>query len=297
MKIFKGLLLGIILLGMILIIVGFVSGGSISALTGLFTNTEDYVLQDTITYTEEITDLVIDVETKSIVINSVTGSDITIDHYEKEEETWAFSLTDGTLKITQQDPRGIRFWFNFSISPKEERTIVINIPENYEFGADIKSNTGDTKISGFDLIKNLLIDSNTGDISVADIKSTTMNLNTDTGSIDVKNVDATGGVSIDSSTGGVDVENINCLSLDINVNTGDIEVINVESNKIDLDSDTGDVTVSGIDLDERSIYLKTDTGRVKFKGQSQGDEFNLTLDDAGIYLKASTNTGNVEVTE
>ncbi len=291
MKVVKGLIVGILALGVVLIGIGFATGGDFN---NMFAS-ETYVLQDTISYSDEITMLDIDVETKIIDIKSTTDSEIRIDYYASENETWAFDLSDGILNITQRDPDGIRFWFNFSYAPRDERTLTVYIPKTYAFDVSIKSNTGDIYFTGFDQLKDVDISTNTGDLVIDLLTADLMNLSSDTGDIVAGELNIESKTMIHTSTGDVELVDSASSELDIKVSTGDIDITNIDAEKIDLDSDTGSITVAGVDLDGRSVYLDTDTGRVNFKGQSQGDEFNLTLDDANFYINASTDTGNVTV--
>ncbi|QWB95941.1 DUF4097 domain-containing protein [Mycoplasmatota bacterium] len=295
MKIFKSLLVIIVIAGLALIAIGFAIGASFTSVFAGLSSNDDYTLEDTETYSETLSDIVLDLETRNVEITSTTDDFISIDYYSKEDDTWLFDFNRGVLEITQDEPSGIFNWFSWTLPTSNYLDVIITIPEAYSFDVDVKTNTGDISLENFDALGDISLVTDTGSVSVELIDAVSLYLESDTGSLKVKDVNADEDITLDTSTGSADIENTTCESLSVDLSTGSIDIDDVVANKIDLDTNTGSIDVEGINLTNRTLRLSTDTGSVKVNGNDQGDTYNLILTDEDFYLTADTNTGSIRI--
>jgi DUF4097 and DUF4098 domain-containing protein YvlB len=295
MKIFKSLLIIIVVAGLALIAIGFATGASFTNIFDGISSSDDYTLEDTVTYTDALSSIVLDLETRNIEITSTTDDFISIDYYSKEDDTWSFDFDHGELTIIQDEPNGIFNWFSWTLPTSNYLDVIISIPEAYNFDVDIKTNTGDISLENFDTLGDISLITDTGRVSVELIDAISIYLESDTGSLKVIDVNADEDISLDTDTGSAEIENTTCESLTVDLSTGSIDVSDIVANKIDLDTNTGSIDVEGINLTNRTLRLSTDTGSVKVNGNDQGDTYNLILTDDDFYLTAETNTGSIRI--
>jgi len=319
MKIFKIVMITIVSLGILFITLGLIIGGSFIGVIDIFNQSDEYEKQDTIYFDQEITSIYMDLETRNIQIISSDESQITIDYYEKEGDTWDITLNQGVLSIEHEEEKGIFNWFNLGFIEQDVKTIIIMIPYTYQFDMDVETNTGDVSVKNFDQDNHLgevLIESNTGDVSMDTVFANHVEMETDTGSIKVKHATMqsldmetdTGDIIIDdvvveknieaeSSTGSTSVNNVTAQSISVVMHTGDIDVEDVTIDQIDLKTNTGDIEVVGVDLLNRTINLSTSTGDVEFDGHEQGKTYTYVGSLENYYIVAKTNTGDIEIND
>jgi len=295
MKIFRSLLIIIVIAGLALIAIGFATGASFTSVFDGLSSNDDYTLEDTVTYTETLSSIVLDLETRNVEITSTTDDFISIDYYSKEDDTWLFDFNSGVLEITQDEPSGIFNWFSWTLPTSNYLDVIITIPEAYSFDVDVKTNTGNVSVIGFDTLNEVSLVTDTGKLVVESIDADSIYLESDTGSLKVKDVEVVTDITLDTSTGDANIDNIVCDLLSVDINTGSIDINDVVANQLDLDTNTGSISIEGVVLINRTLRLSTDTGSVKVNGNDQGNTYNLILSDSDFYINADTNTGSISI--
>lgn len=198
-------------------------------------------------------------DTADIVFEVSESSESRVVCYEQNNAKHSVTVKDGTLAIEVVDTRK---WYehigvNFS-SPR----ITVYIPSG-EYG-------------------DISVKSSTGQISIGNISSDTLDLSVSTGKITVTDANCSGDVKVRVSTGKTTLTDVECKSLTSSGNTGDISLKNViVTEKLSLARTTGDVKLDACDAAE--LVIKTDTGDVKCS----------LLSDKHYTAKAST--GRIDV--
>ena len=296
MKFFKGLIITIVILGLGLIAAGFALGADFINISDHMMSDDDYTLVDDVSFTESIDNLVVDVQTRNVIIKPSDDENIHITYFEHEDDTWEVTLTNGELNISQDRQSGFMMgWFNWGWLSGDILTLTIEIPNTYAFDVDVITNTGKVEMSDFANLGTTSLESDTGTVKAIDLTVDSLKVKTDTGSIYVTRVTSTGDADIDGSTGSAHIKDSTFDAIDVNVNTGSIEIEDSIINKMDLQADTGSIDVSGVDLTNRTLRLSTDTGSVRVNGDSQGDSHNVIYDDPNFYINADTDTGSVNI--
>ena len=313
MKVIRSLIIGALIFAALFIGIAFASGASLDSIIDSFNENDTYILQDPIVYEENMDTLNIEVEDRSITIEPTTASTITIEHYRKDDETWDIDLSDGVLSITQTKDRDFFDWFNWGITMQDKKQIVVMIPETYMFDVDMSTHTGDITFADFDELKDVSIKTTTGDILLENYSSSKLNIESNTGDVTldqitvtnqlevevttgdirVKEVDANA-MTLSATTGNIHVDHATTHAISTNTNTGDIQIEDVMADTFDLSASTGQIKVIDVDLENRSLYLDTNTGDIIVDGYRQGNQYTY-VNDENYYIDASTSTGDIKI--
>ena len=178
----------------------------------------------------------------------------------------------------------------------------VEIPKEFTFGdIDIAVSTGDVRL--YASAEDIGIEVTTGDITASGVSAHSMELSVTTGRTRLTDVACTGDVKLDCSTGSSELKNVTCTDL---TSTGDSGSISMEaliaSGKMRVERVTGGVTFESCDAS--SVYIRTDTGRVKgsfvspknIHAQSYTGRVKVPpLSDVGGICEIITDTGNIKI--
>ena len=110
-----------------------------------------------------------------------------------------------------------------------------------------------------------------------------------------------GELIMESDTGNVNIENIKANKFDLSTSTGNLKIVNTKCKNLFSETDTGNILLENVIASEK-FKIETDTGNVKFKDSDASDIFvktdtgNVTgnlLTDKVIF--AESDTGNIDV--
>lgn len=305
MKVLSKVLGIIILLGLALSVAAFFMGLDIKNLGGFFSDEDAYGEMKTEEVNQTITNLVLNVDTRHIVIHYVDQENLSLTYYEHEEkDTWTFEVSGNTYTVTQKEkPRW--FVFNYKFTPQEIKTIHIYLPESWIIDYDLKTSVGDIKIEN-DVLRTALdvkLYSNTGSIYLDLIETLTLDLQTDTGSIFLDEVSVTGNLVLDSDTGSIILKTVTGKDMLLTTDTGSVQLTAVNGEKLDISVDTGHTSITDSTL-TGAITVDSSTGDVVFNNvigssydiSSNTGDVKLTFNDLSNYrYDLKTDTGNIKI--
>ena len=307
MKVISRILGVMILIGLIMSVVAFFMGLDPLDLKGFFTDEEAYGEMMTLTHDDEISELILDLSTRHIVIHYVEENELTMTYYEHEEkDTWTIDESvPGTYKVTHREKIRWLNFISFKFTPKEIVTVHVYIPETWVIGYDLSTNTGSIRMmfdETYDVL-NLDLHTDTGDIYVDGVSGVMGEFVTDTGDITFKNVVLSSTLFVDSDTGDLRLEDVDTTDLDLSTDTGVVIMTGINGNVCDVDVDTGSINITS-SMFSSSMKLHTDTGNINLTevvgtaydlSSSTGD-VNFTLaDSSNLYYDLKTDTGNIKV--
>ena len=174
-------------------------------------------------------------------------------------------LKNGTLEIRQKG--NLDLWTN-NKSYKDSQ-VIITVPAESGITADLKISMGQVEMN---------------DLKLGDVK-----INANMGEVILKKC-TTADIDIDANMGGINLTECDFLMGDLDANMGSINILNSSFLQADCDSDMGSITVSGYyndltaDCDMGSIDvesensdtkfdLDTDMGSVRVNGRDQGNKY------------------------
>ncbi|ABX81971.1 DUF4097 family beta strand repeat-containing protein [Acholeplasma laidlawii] len=266
MKIVIRVLYILLIVGIGLIISGFLTGASIESVQNSLTDQASYTL-----YEEDI-DLTFD----SIYVSTeyrnidITVSD-TIDkphitYYLKETEEMSITVDGaGRLNMILSQDNQFFNWFSFGIRPSEYGLLSIQLPVSYVGDMNISTAAGNVEVDAalgkLDIIAqfgNVEIKGSYGDINIkvsagniklVDLVSTgVVSLTGQSGNINLNQVEITDTLTATVSAGNVTVEKTNALSYTLKSSAGNVLLrlnSNISSYQFKLSTSAGDARING----------------------------------------------------
>jgi lia operon protein LiaG len=223
---------------------------------------------------------------------------VEVHSYENVEHTAV--VEDGTLKIKMINKRNWTEHINIGWTESMEMTVYLPAAE-YE-SLQVSTTTGDMTLAQEPLFREVMLRSDTGDISCVAVGGEVLDCMTSTGDISVQN-SAPNVLKLQSNTGEVDAENVNVQmficqtetgdveleqvltedSLQIRTDTGDVSVENCDAGRVDIETNTGDV--SGHFLSPKWFSVVSDTGNVRVPQSRDGGECRIETDSGDIHFQ------------
>lgn len=239
-----------------------------------------------------------DCDVSFVVYNGAADAKVLI--VEQENVSHSVVVEDGVLQIKMTDDRNwtdhVRVFNIYGQSEPMEMTVYLpNI--RYET-LRITTDVGGVKIPGVLAAQEILIRTavgdvwmeagpvdvldcmvSTGDITVRGGEGKKMTLRTGTGKLDVRDTTAEE-LHLGISTGKTEVENVIAPIFTVNGGTGDVEVENVQAKEyLQVFATTGDIDISNSDAP--TVNIETDTG-------------DITVPAAWEFQRIETGTGQVK---
>ena len=300
-----------------------ITGGIILVLGLSFTggsNGESKLIRQEITIQEGFDNIAIDTEDCDVKFAMFSGRDdcmVEICSYQNVKHTAV--VEDGTLKIKMIDKRN---WTDrINIGWKESMEMTVYLPAAEYESLQVRTATGDITLAQEPFFREVMLRSNTGDISCVGISGDVLDCMTSTGDISVQNsapnilqlqsdtgdfavsVVAGDEIHMKTNTGEVNAENVKVLMftcqtetgdveleqvltddyLQIRTDTGDVGIENCDAGRVDIETETGDVT--GNFLTSKWFSAFSDTGDVTVPNTPEGGECRIQTDSGDIYFK------------
>ena len=238
---------------------------------------------------------------------------------EQKNVSHSVTVEDGVLKIQMIDKRN---WTDhISIGRTESMEMTVYLPAAEYESLQVRTTTGDITLAQEPVFREVVLRTNTGDISCVGVSSDALDCMTSTGDISVQNsapnmlklqsntgdfkVNAVAGdeIHMTTNTGEVDAENVNaqmfsCKTetgdveleqvladdyLQIRTDTGDVDVENCDAGRVDIETDSGDV--SGHFLTSKWFSVFSDTGNVDVPISRDGGECRIQTNTGDIHFK------------
>ena len=274
-------------IGLLLIGVGIIVGFAGFALMGFRFKGLKIDIRE---YTDEsnIEKIVVNTDISDVSVGITDAEKIIITYGESKSIKINISVENGTLTIKE---KGSANWFDmlsFIHFGNNEFKVKILIPEKALGEISISSDTGDISLEDINVKGNIKLDTDTGDIFIktkeADsVSYDDINIKTDTGDVTLTNV-KTANLNVKVDTG--DIELTNTLVddiLKINTSTGDVKVVKSDAGEIEIKTSTGDIEASF--LTEKVFVTSSSTGDISVPESYQGGKCKLTTSTGDITVK------------
>lgn len=247
---------------------------------------------------ETFENIVIDTEDCNVDIVVFDGAaDPYVVVKEREATSHSVEVKDGTLKIKMNDDRR---WMDFVGINWESMEMTVYLPQKEFASVRVATATGHIQVPEVFAAKELALRSDTGRVTCSAQVTTDFSCFTATGSITVKGT-SPGKMHLDSNTGKITLSDITGKEIATDNDTGKTEAENVTCEVLACESDTGDVTLRNV-LADRLLQIRMDTGDVRIEDCDAGrvDIETDTGDVSGHFLtpkwfSAQSDTGSVKV--
>ncbi|MBQ7912127.1 MAG: DUF4097 family beta strand repeat protein [Clostridia bacterium] len=272
-------------------------------------NTVDYVYQE---YTErhKVTSLTLDFDVSNIkVYFDESTTQVRVEYpetYSKKGKLLTKTTVteeNNALKIEQERISFVHTSFYVGKNP----CVNVYMPKAYAYALDLKTDTGDVRMSGYATLESLKIETDTGTIDLGGtiVCDGKIDLSTDTGNIFL-NAFTSDSLFIEVDTGNVTLDGHGSVmnTAEITTDTGNVSILHtLSSPTLKIETDTGNVHLGN--LSGTNLTVQTDTGNIKSIGTSLLDfiTLNFSADTGNIIItlvgeigdysiQAHTNTGN-----
>jgi len=294
------------IVALILAAVLIVSGGIILTLglsfAGNHTQKSELIRQE-ITIKESFENVSIDTQDCDVRFAMFSGRDdcmVEIRAYEKTKHSAV--VEDGTLKIEMIDERN---WTDFIgvfhlFGGTETMGMTVYLPAAEYASLQVRTETGDITVQEEPSFKEMLLRSDTGEISCVGASGDVLDCMTSTGDISVHN-SAPALTKLQSNTGDLKVSVVAGDEIHVTTNTGDVDAQNATAPFFTCSTDTGEVELEKVTAEDY-LQVFTTTGDAELDSCDAG-KVNIkteTGDVSGHFLtpkwfQAHSNTGNVRV--
>ena len=173
---------------------------------------------------------------------------------------------------------------------------------------DISNGNGAVRVDGGDGVSfpTVTIATDNGPIAVRNVSAGAVALGTDNDSVTVENVSADT-LRVETDNGSIDLNGVQADDISLRTGNDNVRMEGVEADALEAVTDNGDVTFDGLTVRE-SLSLQTDNGDIRgelpgemrdYHIESETDYDNslpALLDGEGIFLRAVTNNGDIDVT-
>ena len=298
----KGLLIFSIILWTIIAIA--IVGLIIFGLNGGFNhmiNTGTLIKSENVSLSN-IQNIVVDASSQTVEIHKISGNSIKISQYgstkTSNERLFLISASEDAVHIYFNSNHNFSL-FDFNISEK----LVIEIPEEFTGDLDAKASSGNVKIEDDFKLKNALLQSQSGNISIVrNLTAGSLNAETSSGDINSHmNITVDEEVVLKCSSGNINLDgDLAARDLNARTNSGRIRLGNVNVEKYSLQSSSGNIkaeSISGGGEAEASsgdiqLSLKNPKGNVKLTSNS--GSIRIVLEPSLQFtLAAQTNSGGI----
>lgn len=307
MKVFSRVLGVLLIVGMIMVIASFFMGSSLLEITGFFNDEESYSEVMTIDVTDQVSTLIIDVETRHLIFHESTDDQMHIMYriHESKDE-WVFNdEVPGTYEITQDEKQPFFNWFNFSFVSDEYREVNVYIPSDWVMTLTLSSSVGDIELS-YDSEQNfetLDLSTDTGSIVLKNVSANSLEADCDTGDVSLVNLNIQGDIKVTNSTGSISMDNVIAQDVDLHTSTGRITSENFDFSTLDAHVSTGRIQLEEGTIDGNCV-LQSDTGSITvtlvnaagFNIDSSTGDVTLTAEDLSLFrYDLETDTGTIRI--
>lgn len=252
----------------------------------------------------DVVELVVADRNADIVITPSEDGKARLTCWENEEMAYDIREEGCRLYIEKVEQRqsGLGAWFGFHLNGKLE----IELPAGAH--VDISNGNGAVRVDGGDGVSfpTVTIATDNGPIAVRNVSAGAVALGTDNDSVTVENVSADT-LRVETDNGSIDLNGVQADDISLRTGNDNVRMEGVDADALEAVTDNGDVTFDGLTVRE-SLSLQTDNGDIR--GQLPGEmrdyhiesetdyENNLPalLDSEGIFLRAVTNNGDIDVT-
>lgn len=252
----------------------------------------------------DVVELVVADRNADIVITPSEDGKARLTCWENEEAAYDIREEGGRLYIEKIEQRqnGLGAWFGFHLNGKLE----IELPAGAH--VDISNGNGAVRVDGGDGVSfpTVTITTDNGPVDVRNVSSGAVALGTDNDSVTVENMSADT-LRVETDNGSIDLNGVQADDISLRTGNDNVRMESVEADALEAVTDNGDVTFGGLTVRE-SLSLQTDKGDIRGELPGQMRDYHIEsetdyenslptlLDGEGIFLRAVTNNGDIDVT-
>jgi DUF4097 and DUF4098 domain-containing protein YvlB len=270
------------IIGILIAMIGIVSGFDFLELKSFFNDDDQYTLENYI-IDDEIENLKLDLNDRNITVTLIDSDELLIRYYKKDNETFNFTHNLSNLSVYHEQEPKIMF-FNYKITSPSIKTMEIEVPISWNLNLDFYTKTGNINISiqteTFHFFESIF-QTNTGNINITNLSFDNLELKTNTGNQTIKDSIIQNDLKVKTDTGNVVLTNITTSSLVADVQTGNVNLLDVTTTDANINITTGRSTIN--DSVFTNLMIKSTTGRVNIN-KIGFEDLNITTSTGDVYI-------------
>lgn len=309
---FKKILIGLLVTGLIFVVIGFILfKGNLSEIFASFNKTSDYTYVEKIG-NENLTEVDFDFENANIIIKKHNETTYKISYYEASYDVKTVKEIDGKLEITQD----VSVWENiFSIKFTSSKVVnvLVYLPSSFTGQVNVQSISGNVEIKDFTLnevninltsgrisLNNLSVNgnldllTNSGNIILNEVKADLLNAKVNSGKIILNDIEINNSTTLKTTTGNIEIDDLETMDLTVNSVSGKVLATDLTATKISVNITSGNIILEleGSKYDYK-IDAKSVSGNIYYLGEKMGKSLNVIN---GLYeMKLNSTSGNISI--
>ena len=253
----------------------------------------------------DVMELVVADRNADIVITASGDGRARLTCWENVEMAYDIREEGGALFIekVEQQQNGLGAWFGFHQSGKLE----VELPAGVAL--DISNDNGAVQVDGGDAsisFPTVTIATDNAPIELRGAQVGAISLRNDNDSVTVENVTAET-LNAETDNAPITLNGVQAGTITLRTGNDNVRRESVEADALEAVTDNGDVTFGGLTVRE-SLSLQTDKGDIRGELPGQMRDYHIEsetdydnslptlLDGEGIFLRAVTNNGDIDVT-
>lgn len=252
----------------------------------------------------DVVELVVADRNADIVITPSEDGKARLTCWENEEAAYDIREEGGRLYIEKIEQRqnGLGAWFGFHLNGKLE----IELPAGAH--VDISNGNGAVRVDGGDGVSfpTVTIATDNAPIELRGAQVGAISLRNDNDSVTVENVTVET-LNAETDNAPITLNGVQAGTITLRTGNDNVRMESVEADALEAVTDNGDVTFGGLTVRE-SLSLQTDKGDIRGELPGQMRDYHIEsetdyenslptlLDGEGIFLRAVTNNGDIDVT-
>lgn len=238
-----------------------------------------------------------DCDVKFVPYNGDADAEIYI--LEQDGVSHQVLVEDGTLTIKMIDERQWHdFVSGFHVFGKyESMSMTLCVPNQAYTSMQITTDTGDIRIPQMSDVVEMMLRSSTGDIICEGVNGDLLDCMTSTGDITVQTSVLTF-MKLHSSTGDLKVSVVGCDEIHMKTDTGEVAAENVRVQMFTCSSNTGEVELEDVQAEEY-LQAFTETGDIEIENSDasevniESETGDITIPVGWQFQRVETGTGDI----
>lgn len=238
-------------------------------------------------------DIVLNLISADVTVESSSDGHIHLSYDNTDDIHFELAETDNSIKLTEKQKDD--YSFDILSGNYDRITVVLSLPSKRDGKLNINGASSEISVSNIDISKEMGIFSVSGNVTIKDCKTESLDTGTTSGEIEVTSVDTgrikansvSGSIkiseiskgipmSIASTSGEVYAENVKTEDLNIETTSGEVSLKDTIGQKADISTTSGSVDLSGADF--REIKFKTISGEITGTVAGSSEDYTVYTD-------------------
>ncbi len=252
----------------------------------------------------------VDIESASdvdIAVKKAAGDTSYVEYYDCTGLTHHVDVSDGVLRITADDSRNASYNISIGVYTGNWPSVTVYLAGTEYETLKIRTSSGDVAMEYYLGIKDIDIETSSGDVKVDGANSDALTVSTSSGDIVFDSISAKN-ISISAKSGDVRLGDVVLTdSIDLKTSSGDIDSDGIKAKRMSCQASSGDITLNNSDVSEFdivttsgdvSIGIDTDM-KYEYNTKTSSGDVNVpdSVDGADGKCNIKTNSGDIDVTE